>query len=68
MYANIKITNIRCTTVLLYEFAAKQQKRNINWKEKFSVNIKYKYEWTCRKYRNKAGIKTHGDYPATEKS
>ena len=27
VYANIKITNIRCTTVLIYELAAKQPKR-----------------------------------------
>ena len=36
--------------------------------KKFSVKIKYKQGWACKKYRNKAGMKTQEDYPAGEKS
>ena len=36
--------------------------------ENFSVKIKYKQGWACKKYKNKEGMKTKEDYPAAEKS
>ena len=33
----------------------------------FSVKTNYKQGWACKKYRNKAGMKTQEGYPATEK-
>ena len=31
------------------------------------INYKYMKGWDCRKYTNKAGMKTQQDHPATEK-
>ena len=65
VYASIKITNRY--TALLYNFAAKQQKEEHKPGVKnFCMKIKYKQVWACKKYRNKAAMKTQEDYPATE--
>ena len=34
----------------------------------FLVKINYTWGWACKKYRNRVGMKTQEDYPATEKS
>ena len=36
--------------------------------KKFSVKIKYKYGWACRKHGKKEWMKTQEDYPVAEKS
>ena len=44
-----------------------EEKYNETRGKKFSVKIKYKQGWACKKYRNKDGIKAQEDYPAAEK-
>ena len=36
--------------------------------KKFSVKIKYKQGWACKKYRNEERMKTREDYAAAEES
>ena len=51
MYTNIKITN--STTVILYDFSAKQQKTK---SKTFSVKDKYKEGWSCKKVQKKGRV------------
>ena len=68
VYAFIKII-IRGTTVPHYEFAAKQPRKEHKLSgNNVSVKMKCKQGWGCKKYGNKEGMKTQGDYPAAEKS
>ena len=52
---------LKGNTVLLSEFATKHNKGM-----KFLQNFKNKYGWTSKKYRNKSGIRTEGNYSTTE--
>ena len=66
VYAIMKIT-IKGTTVPLYEFDAKQPKKEQTRGKKFCVKIKYKLGLAYEKSRNKERMKTREGCSAAEK-